>query len=60
MNSKDILALRKQLGLSQQIFATKLGVGIITVSRWERGICKPSNMAEEKLKTMRKETKESK
>jgi putative transcriptional regulator len=29
--------LREKLGLSQQIFATRLGVSIGSVGRWERG-----------------------
>ena len=57
MNKQIIIELRKKLGLSQQAFATKLGVGIMTVSRWERGICEPSNMAMEKIKSIIKENK---
>jgi putative transcriptional regulator len=29
--------LRQKLGMSQQIFATRLGVSIVSVGRWERG-----------------------
>jgi putative transcriptional regulator len=29
--------LRQKLGMSQQIFATRLGVSIVSISRWERG-----------------------
>lgn len=29
--------LRQKLGMSQQIFATTLGVSIVSVGRWERG-----------------------
>ena len=60
MNTKYILELRQQLGLSQQLFATKLGVSIMTISRWERGICKPSNMAIERLRIIEKENNEKK
>lgn len=34
--------LRELLGLTQQDFAHLMGVGITTVSRWERGQGKPS------------------
>lgn len=37
--------MRGELGLSQQSFAERLGVGIATVSRWERGSGKPSKLA---------------
>lgn len=57
MNKQIIIELRRKLGLSQQAFATKLGVGIMTVSRWERGICQPSHMAIEKIKSIIKEVK---
>lgn len=35
-------AIRELLGLSQQEFATWLGVSTTTVSRWERGKTPPS------------------
>lgn len=34
---EEIKALRKRLNLSQQDFARLAGVGVATVSRWERG-----------------------
>jgi DNA-binding transcriptional regulator YiaG len=46
----NIKELRNSLGLSQQQFAQKLGVGLMTVSRWERGKSKPSHLALEKIK----------
>jgi DNA-binding transcriptional regulator YiaG len=55
MNSIEIKSLRKKLGLSQQVFATRLGVGIMTVHRWEKGTCKPSHLALEKLFLMKNE-----
>ena len=39
-----IKEVRKRLGLTQQELADRLGVGIASISRWERGITKPSNM----------------
>ena len=50
MTKQEVKQLRVKLGLSQQEFATKLGIGIMTVSRWERGITKPSRMAQRLLK----------
>lgn len=46
MNTKE---LRLKLGLSQEKFAQKLGVSISSVSRWERGISRPSQLAERRL-----------
>ena len=33
----EVYRLRKELGLSQQGLAVKLGVSLSSVSRWERG-----------------------
>ncbi len=41
----DIKRLRKEMGLTQQELAVKLGIGVTTVSRWERGTTRPSRMA---------------
>ena len=53
----EIKQARQKLGMSQQKFATKLGVGMMTVSRWERGIAKPSPLALEKLHKILDKTK---
>jgi len=37
--------MREKTGLSQQSFAERLGIGITSLSRWERGIGKPSRLA---------------
>jgi len=37
--------VRKQLGLSQEDLARKLGVSLATVNRWENGLSKPSKLA---------------
>jgi DNA-binding transcriptional regulator YiaG len=50
MTPKEIKKLRKNLGLSQEHFAHKLGVSVGTVCRWEGGKVKPSPLALEKLK----------
>ena len=41
MTSEQIKNLRKQLGLSQEAFADKLGVSFATVNRWENEKAKP-------------------
>lgn len=45
----DIKKLRKLLKLTQKELAEKLGVDVITVSRWEREESKPSNLAKRQL-----------
>ena len=45
MTPKQIKVLRIKLGLSQQAFSNRLGVGVATVSRWETGKTRPSPMA---------------
>ena len=45
MTPDEIRALRKSLGMTQPEFAEKLGVTVITVSSWERGIRNPSGSA---------------
>jgi len=42
MDTKDIIALRSKLGLTQKELAGRLKVDVITISRWERGEQKPS------------------
>ena len=48
-NDQDLIALlkevRKQLALSQEDLARKLGVSFATVNRWENGKSKPSKLA---------------
>lgn len=36
---------RKRIMISQEKLATILNVSMVTVSRWERGVSKPSQMA---------------
>ncbi|MGF1934131.1 MAG: helix-turn-helix domain-containing protein [Nostoc sp. ChiQUE02] len=40
-----IRELRQQLDLSQEKFASKLGVSLRTINRWENGSTVPSQMA---------------
>jgi transcriptional regulator with XRE-family HTH domain len=45
LNPKVIKSLRQSLSLSQQELASVLGIGVATVSRWERGTVVPSGTA---------------
>jgi DNA-binding transcriptional regulator YiaG len=56
MEAKEIKALRESLGISQQEMSTRLGVSLMTISRWERGISIPSNLAGEKLQALKAKT----
>lgn len=44
-----VRAIRKELRLTQQDFATKLGVALPTISRWENQVHKPSPLALDKV-----------
>jgi transcriptional regulator with XRE-family HTH domain len=37
-NESPLKKLREEAGLSQQELASSIGVGVTTVSRWERGV----------------------
>jgi transcriptional regulator with XRE-family HTH domain len=41
MNSKTVVKVREQLGLTKEEFAKKVGVQVSTVWRWETGRSKP-------------------
>ena len=41
--------IREKLGLTQEKFASRLGISFVTVSRWEKGKSSPSPLAQEKL-----------
>jgi len=45
----DIKKLRRELKITQRDLAEKLGVDVITVSRWERKETRPSNLAKRQL-----------
>lgn len=51
--------LRRQLGLTQEEFAAKLGVTFPTVNRWENRRAKPSRMAMKLLEGLRQQIDES-
>jgi putative transcriptional regulator len=42
MTAQEIVALRKNLGLSQVEFAQLFGAHFMTVSKWERGLSAPT------------------
>jgi len=42
---KRIRKLRSRLGLTQEAFARQLGVTWVTVSRWSRGLSKPTGLS---------------
>lgn len=44
-----VRAIRKELGLTQQEFASRLGVALPTISRWENQVHKPSRLALDKV-----------
>lgn len=50
-----VSTLRKRLGLSQEKLASQLGMTIMTVSRWERGISKPSPLALKQIQQLLEE-----
>ena len=54
MNIRDT---RKEYGLTQEQLARELGVTLITVNRWERGITKPSPLALKVLELWLKDKK---
>jgi DNA-binding transcriptional regulator YiaG len=50
MEGRQIKNLRKDVGLTQEQFARRLGVSFSTVNRWENDKGKPSPLAMEKVK----------
>lgn len=42
MNPTDVTSIRTQLGLSQAQLAALLGVHALTISKWERGLLRPT------------------
>lgn len=54
MNSQEIRALRKALGLTQDKLAQKLGVTPFTVRRWEAGGARPQPYWKAKLERLAK------
>jgi putative transcriptional regulator len=44
--------LRERTGLTQEKFATKLGVTLLTINRWENGRVRPSPLAMQKVEEL--------
>jgi len=44
--------LREKTGLTQEKFATKLGVTLLTINRWENGRARPSPLAMQKVEEL--------
>ena len=53
--AKYILELRKKMSLTQRDLASVLGVGVISVSRWEQGHFEPTLKVKKQLRRMFKE-----
>lgn len=51
-----IKKLRTALGLTQEQFAHRLGVTVVTVNRWERGHTYPKGLSVAVLEGLEKET----
>jgi SNF2 family DNA or RNA helicase len=56
MDYKAIKELRQSLGMSQQAFASVLGVSFATVNRWENGKAKPQKDRIERMRAMQHQT----
>lgn len=44
-NAAAVRKLRQRLGLTQEVFAHRLGVTLVTVNRWENGHGKPRGLS---------------
>ena len=59
MESMEILVKqRKELNLSQMAMAKKLGVSLVTIQLWERGVTTPKKENQEKVEQVIKEHQE--
>lgn len=53
--AKYILELRKKMSLTQNELALLLGVGVVSVSRWEQGHFEPTLKIKKQLRRLFKE-----
>ena len=51
----EVKQLREQLGLTQEEMALLIGVDVMSVSRWERGVRRPSRLALAQLMELKRE-----
>ena len=49
--------LRKDIGLTQEQFAAKIGVTVSTVNRWEMGRSKPQPLAIKQINALKRDVK---
>lgn len=56
-SSKEIRQIRKDIGLTQKLFAGYLGVSTKTIEAWEEGINRPSGVASRILTMIEKDNK---
>jgi len=57
MTLKEVVALRKALGLTQEQFAKRIGAKRETVARWETGVNKPKGLYLQALEKLRAQVK---
>jgi len=55
MNAEEIKIMRSTLNMTQEKLAQILGVSWSSITRWERGLSKPSPLALQKIKSLEKE-----
>jgi len=55
----DVQKLRKQLKITQQQLGDLLGVGRVSVTRWETGVRRPSRMAQNFMNHLSRKEAES-
>ena len=53
--TKELRRIRKAAGMSQMDMATRVGVSLLTIQLWERGISQPNAENAEKLEQTLKE-----
>jgi len=49
MKMENLKQIRKSLGLSQMDLAQKVGVSLLTIQLWERGVSQPNETNKEEL-----------
>jgi putative transcriptional regulator len=52
-SAREIRSLRDALGVSQAVFAHLLGVSVVLVKSWERGVREPSLLARRLMDTIK-------
>jgi len=60
MDSEQIKAIRNQLGMTQETFASALGVSFATVNRWENGKATPQKDRIDRIKRLLQEAETTK